>query len=405
MRGFFTFLRAQFQWIGKDNILPLAIVMANSFWYYSLSYPISKVISDQLGDFHMAMVLMVSSAFALLGYPITGWLNCRWGSDRVSRWVLPFYALNLLFFFNPAWIPWAWLPLGLINSVAYTAIDALFRQRVRESTKSVKEAETAIGTKEFLCHASAGMGSFLAGVLVSKVGMWSWITLVLTTMCAGYVLIWQVKLRSPQELCKEQKPEEESSYKPGWGLYMIAMPYLGIALANAAFSTFLQLDIGVLAAGMVLLVNRFATAFANLLANKWYQCTGGKTVFRWSIIILSGGILLIPLGNLFPTGISLPFYIAAGVLIGGAASCCKLIMIHMLQRSVPPAEQGKATAPLMWVAEVGFLIAMPAFGGLSDQMKETQTHSYTLIWIAAATLPILAIVGSLLTSRRRSRKR
>lgn len=393
MRAFLAFIGEQFRWISKENWKFLAIVMANSFWYYTIQAPISKVISDQLGDFNMAMVLMVSSTFALVGYPITAWLNCRFGSDLICRVALPLYALNLLFFFHPAWIPYAWLPLGLINSVAYTAIDALFRQGVREGTKSTKEAETAIGIKEFLCHLSAGIGSLLAGWLVTKVSMRSWITVALVAMCVGYVLIWQVKLRSPRELCKEQKSEEESNIKPSWGLYKIALPYLGIALANAAFSTFLQLDIGVMAAGLVLLVNRFATALANLLANKWCQCTDGETVLRRSIFILSGGILLIPLGRLFPMGASLPFYIAAGILIGVAVSCCKLIMIHLLQRSVAPEEQGKATAPLMWVSEAGYLIAMPTFGWLSERMKEANVNNYAPIWGLAAILSLLSLLA------------
>jgi hypothetical protein len=74
--------------------------------------------------------------------------------------------------------------------------------------------------------------------------MWSWIASVLAMMAGGYLLIWRVRLHNPRELCKEQEPKKENRSKSSWLLYGIALPYLGIALANSVFMIFLPLDIG-----------------------------------------------------------------------------------------------------------------------------------------------------------------
>jgi predicted MFS family arabinose efflux permease len=378
----FRQIKFQFGWINRANWKFVAIGIPHFFYHSAMITLLPKVLADQIGKFHMTVVISSSGILAIIGHNLAASrVFYRFGNDRISRIALPLYAANLLLFFFVS--VYAFIPLGFISGIVFTSLDALFRQGVNERTKSKVEADIAIGAKEFLASIAAGIAALAAGWLVAT-SRWAWITLILTTVTIAYVWVWQVRLHSPRELCKE--PEKESKIKSRH-LYKIATPYLGMELAASLYVTFVPLFIADLKiAGLVLLCYRFSAAFANLLANKWYQHTDGKTIFRQCASLLPLGILLIPLGQMSQE--SIPLYIGAAVLIGVTYSCSKMMTIHLLKESVPSTEQAKAIAPIFTIAEGAYLISMPIFGWLTAQM------SNTLIWLIIALLPVLFLLLS-----------
>lgn len=409
-----AFLFRRIYWMNTERKTALAVSTLVLTAYAMISTPIAWVLTQELGTLRMGVILTLSSAVALFGYQIGGFLCNHLGGRIAGLVVLPLYMGNLTVFLIPNWFTWSWISFGLINGVVYTAVDGLFREsidrdsfgehlisrkakREKSGRFEIRRAErfaSAFATSALINYLMIGLGSAVAIWLINLAQI-AWVMLPLLLTGIAYAQIWSLPAEKttlnlqtrlilwihllPYVEWKKNQQQEKEPWKNKLYLYRIASPYLGLALANAAFLFFLPMDphIGI-QAGLILMVAKITNGLTYLLLGR-----SDTPTFHWSVGAMVVGMLLITVARMLNPWLSLPLCLLAAVMAGWAMSVAKLKI--KLQLQLHASEKGSATAPQAQISELGYLIA-PIAGALL-----LQEWGHTTLWISAAGVALLSL--------------
>ncbi len=353
-----------FKWDQTKKLLVVSILQA--IGYVLIAKAISLVLSEEVGH-QVGVFLAANALLSLLVYPLSTLVN---SSRRLLLWMLPAsMSILLLMSQKVEWLPILWVVFGPITAAIYASADGLFQQSLPSTEQKSKEASVQKTFKISSCI------SQLATALAGALGVWIaseyrtiWIPLAITFMACAMLILWRTPVA-------ESRRSNDKSLKETLRLCLISFPYLGATAANAAVSVSVPIFLDAFVAGMVLFVMSSANAFGYLVPFK-----GRRTPY----LLLFVGILLFPLSATWLSGMSgVVLYLLAGLVVGVASSQCKLQMRLTLFQET--ATKTRAAASLHMMSDAGYIVGpllmwLAAFGDA------------TIVWIAAAILPLIAVV-------------